>query len=665
MLKFFNRLEKTRNFVLLIFSILMVGSLVFFYTPARNSFTGATLAASDETAAKVGSEKITAGEVVRQKEQYSQMGIGRSFPATMVIEGLIGSRIAKIEADRLGLTASDAEVADEIRQQLKKPDGTTVDQDTYKQNAIDQAGSVGAFEQKIRDEISARKLEAYITAGVSVSEQEVLDDFQRKNTKFDVSYVAINPTDLAKKIEPTEAELRDYFDKNKASYYISVPQKKIKYIFISTDKIGQKIPITDADLKADWDAIPEDKRTAGVLGQEIVLKVAKPEDDATVQQRANDIVTELRKNGPTVSEEEFAKVARGRSENPASAAKGGALSGPVTQNPNKPDDPYQRLLKMKPGEITEPISYQSRYFILRRGDEVPKTFENAKKELEVSLRNRKGYAAAAELAQKIDDGLKQTKDVTKVAQQFAAQANMSPAEMVKETGYVKPGDDIAGIGINPTFEAALEPLNQAGDVGDKTPVPNGFAVPILEDRKEPRDADFDEVRSQIVDVVKIEKARAQVEQLAKDIAAGANDPTGLAAAAKARGLEAKDQKNFILGSPLGEGATGGTSEELENAVYGMKAGSVNKTPFKLGDNWYVVAVTNRTDANMSDFAKQRSSLMEQMLSTKRSTIFGDYMAAMRRKMEAAGSIKIYKDVLTKIDGQDQDLTPGGGGDEDQ
>jgi len=41
------------------------------------------------------------------------------------------------------------------------------------------------------------------------------------------------------------------------------------------------------------------------------------------------------------------------------------------------------------------------------------------------------------------------------------------------------------------------------------------------------------------------------------------------------------------------------------------------------------------------------------------------MAAMRRKMEAAGSIKIYKDVLTKIDGQDQDLTPGGGGDEDQ
>ncbi|MBV9242297.1 MAG: peptidylprolyl isomerase, partial [Acidobacteria bacterium] len=604
-------------------------------------------------------EKVTAGEIVRQKEQYSQFGMGRSFPAKMVLEGLIGSKIAKIEADRLGLTASDKQVDAEIVKQFTPPDGTPFNEDKVKDIANERYGNTQNLREAIRDEISARNLEAYISSGVSVSEQEVLDDFQRKNTKFDLSYVAISTTDLAKKIEPTDAELRDYFEKNKASYYISVPQKKIKYIFVDTNKLGQKISISDADLKAEWDKIPDDKRTAGVMGQEIVLKVAKPEDDATVQQRANDIVQELRKNGPTVSEEDFAKTARGRSENPASAAKGGALAGPVTENANKPDDPYQRLLKMKPGEISEPINYQSRYFILRRGNDVPKTFENAKKELDISLRNRKAYAAAAELAQKIDDVLKQTKDVTKVAQQFASQANMSAAEMVKETAYIKPGDDVPGIGISPQFEAGIEPLNQQGDVGDKTPIPNGFAVPMLVDRKEPRDAEFDEVRSQIVDVVKLEKARGQVEQIAKDIAAGAVNPAGLSAAAKGRGLEAKDQKGFVLGSPLGEGPTAGTNEELENAIYAMKTGDVGKQAFKVGDNWYVVGVTNRTDANMSDFAKQRSSLLEQMLSKKRSDVFNDYMEAIRRKMEADGSIKVYKDVLTKIDGQDQDLVPGG------
>ena len=53
MLKFFTRLEKTRNFVLFLFAILMVGSLVFFYTPARNDATVANLAQSTETVASV------------------------------------------------------------------------------------------------------------------------------------------------------------------------------------------------------------------------------------------------------------------------------------------------------------------------------------------------------------------------------------------------------------------------------------------------------------------------------------------------------------------------------------------------------------------------------------------------------------------------------------
>jgi parvulin-like peptidyl-prolyl isomerase len=95
----------------------------------------------------------------------------------------------------------------------------------------------------------------------------------------------------------------------------------------------------------------------------------------------------------------------------------------------------------------------------------------------------------------------------------------------------------------------------------------------------------------------------------------------------------------------------------------MKAGDVAKKPFKIGDNYYIVGVTNRQEPNPADFAKQRSSLMEQMLTTRRSAVFNDYMEALRRKMESDGSIKVYKDVLTKIDGQDQDLAPGRG-DED-
>ena len=217
------------------------------------------------------------------------------------MNGLISGRIARVEAERLGLTATDAEVAAAIREQFKDPSGKPFDQKQYEQMVTDQAGSVGAYEQSVRDDLSANKLRAFLTSGVTVSEQELLSDFQKKNTKFDLSYVVVSVADLAKSITSTEQELRDYFEKNKATYYISVPQKKVRYVFINTAKIGEKLPISDADLKAEYDKLPEDKKKAGVLGQEIVLRVPKPEFDGQVQEKANQIVQRLRKDGETVS----------------------------------------------------------------------------------------------------------------------------------------------------------------------------------------------------------------------------------------------------------------------------------------------------------------------------------------------------------------------------
>ena len=46
---------------------------------------------------------------------------------------------------------------------------------------------------------------------------------------------------------------------------------------------------------------------------------------------------------------------------------------------------------------------------------------------------------------------------------------------------------------------------------------------MLVDKKDPRDAEFDEVRAQIVEVVKLEKARSQVDDIANQIASGATN----------------------------------------------------------------------------------------------------------------------------------------------
>ncbi len=649
MLKFFSRMERTRNFVLLVFAIIMVVSLVVFYAPRQNDVQS-NLTRDEEAVAKVGREQVTVADLAIQKENISRSG--RPVPSKLLLDRMINERLARLEADRLDLRTSDAEVAGYIRQQFKPTDGTPFNQKTYEQNVADQFGSVANFERSVRDQLSVQKLEAFLTSGVTVSEQEILSDYQRKNTKFDLTYVPVSSADLAQTITPTDEELKNYFEQHKKDYYIRVPQKKIRYIFLNTSKLGEKLAISDEDLRAEYEKIPADKKQAGVEGQQIVLRIPNTELEAQIQTKANDIYARATKNGGKSSEEEFTELVNGYSEDASGKARGGKLAGLVKENKQNPTDPYQRLLTMQPGDVTEPIKFQDRFFILRRGEAVAKTFEDARKEIEVSMRNRRGYTAAAELAQKVTNRLKETKDVQKTAEEFAAQANMSAKDMVRETGFVKPGDTVENIGNSPQFEEGIERLENQGDVGEKTPIQNGFAIPMLVDKRAPRDAEFEEVKNQVAETVKIEQAKTRVGEIAKQIADGANGAGNLAAAAQSKGLKAQDAKTFILGSPLGQGPSAATSEALEDAIYNLKAGEVTKTPVMIGDNWYVVGVNSREEAKTEDFAKERDELIEQKLSEKRGQVFLDYLSAARREMEAKGDIVIYQDALAKLDDAD-------------
>jgi len=654
MLKFFSRMERTRSFVLVLFALIMVLSLVLFYSPTQNNVQN-NLTRDETAVAKVGNEQVTIADLATQKESMDRLG--RPLPAKTFLDSMIRDRIVRGEAARLGLSATDAEVAAYIRRTNKSEDGKPFDQKRYEENVTEQFGGIQSFEQSVRDQLSGEKVGAFLTSGVTVSEEEVLDDYKRKNTKFELSYVPVSSADLAQNIKPTDEELQNYFEQNKKNYFISVPQKKIRYIFLNTAKLGEKLNISEEDLRAEYEKIPAEKKQSGVNGQQIVLRVPKPETEAQVLAKANELVAQARKDDGKISEEAFAELAKGQSEDNKSAANGGKLSGLVRENKDNPKDPYQQLLKMEPGDVTEPIKYLDRYYILRRGEAVPKTFEDAKKEIEISLRNRRAYAVAAELAQKVTERLRETKDVQKTAEEFAAQANMSVKDMVRETGFVKPGDTIENIGNSPQFQEGIASLENQSDVGDKIPVQNGFAVPLLIEKREPREAEFEDVKDQVAETVKIEQAKARIEEIAKQIAAGASSAGNLSAAAQAKGLKAQEAKNFIVGSPLGQGPSAATSDALEDAIYGLNQGEVTKTPVMIGDKWFVVGVNSREDANIQDFAKEREELIQTSLEQKRGQIFSDYLASKRREMEAKGDIKIYQDALAKIETDSDSDTP--------
>ena len=651
MLKQLGRLEKTRNIVILGFAILMAVSLIVFYAPGRSA-SNIDPSRNTEVVAKVGSARITVAELARIRENYAQMLGGRMSLAQLggnkrFLEGLISKHVVSQEAERLGLGASDAELADKIRKQFSDASGQFVGFERYKESVTARYGDIEQFENEVRADIAQEKLRAFVSASVNVSDAEVQEEYTRRNTSFDVSYIAVSADKLAEKIQPSDDELRSYYESHKTDYRYLEPQKKVRYVFIDTEKVGSKLQIPEADLKAEFDTVKPEFKQSGVKIQQIVLKVARKDLDAQVEQKAKDLIAKLSVPGSATPEAAFAEAARGNSEDPATAKNGGFLTTPFKKNPNKPHGLYDRAIDMQPGQISDiPIRYAGNWYILRRGDDVPKTFEEAKPELLVSLRNRRGYGAAFQIAQKAHARLQETKDAQKVAQELAAEANMKPAEMVRETPFVKPADDVPDIGSNQQFEQALAKLENPNDVGEVTGIKGGFAIPMLLEKKEPRIPDFDEVKTKIADAIKQQRAKEQLEQRAKDLAASISGPDAIKATGEKEGYAAGAEEGFKLGSSLGQA---GASTALDDAIYSLKQGEFTKTPIRVDDKWVIVGVTRKYDADQSGFAGQRDTLKQSMISERQDQVFEDYVAGVQQRMKQRGDIKIYDDVLAQLD----------------
>ncbi|MEP6743548.1 MAG: SurA N-terminal domain-containing protein [bacterium] len=651
MLKQLGRMERTRSIIIIGFAVLMAVSLIVFYAPGRNS-NNVEPSKNTEVIAKVNGEEITVAQVAQLKDNYTQMFGGRISLAQLggnkrFLDGLIRDRVVSQEATRLGLGASDGEVAEKIRRQFSDASGQFVGLDRYKESVTARYGDLESFERNVRDEIAQDKLKAFVTAAVRVSDEEVQEDYKRKKTDFDVSYILVTPEKLAEKIQPSDDELKNYYEQHKTDYRYLEPQKKIRYLYIGQEKAGAKITISDKDLHDEFDKLPPQAKEAGIKVQQIVLKVAHKDLDAQVEQKAKDLIEKARAARPDTGEKVFADLARGNSEDAPTAKSGGYLARAYKKNPNRIDALYDRTVDMQPGDVSDiPVKYAGNWYILRRGDSVPKTFEEAKPEILASLRNRKGYAAAAKLAERAQSRLKETKDVQKVAQELAAEANMKPVEMVKETGFIKPGDDVPEIGSSQQFEAVVASLNNPGDVGERTGVKGGFAIPTLVEKREPRIPDFDEVKTKVAQALKQERAKQQLEQKAKEIAASLNSPADVQAAGEKAGFEVGADSGYKLGSPLGKA---GTSPALDEAIYALKTGEATRTPVKVGDNWVIVGVKTRTEADLADFAKQREQLTQTMLGERQNQVFDDYVSAVTQRMKQAGKIKIYTDVLSSME----------------
>ncbi len=135
---------------------------------------------------------------------------------------LIDDKAILAEARRLGFHASDEEVRDEIQHGPQYaavffPGGNFVGQDAISGDHSAADLTVPAFEQDVKDEILYGKLHDLVTGAATVSQNEIRTEFEHQNTKVKFDYAVLSKDELAKSVQPTDAELKAYFQANQSA----------------------------------------------------------------------------------------------------------------------------------------------------------------------------------------------------------------------------------------------------------------------------------------------------------------------------------------------------------------------------------------------------------------------------------------------------------------
>jgi peptidyl-prolyl cis-trans isomerase D len=661
MLRFLSGRKRSRNALLIFFVGLLTLSLIGFFSGGPSAILGSSKADS-ASVAKVGDYAVTVKDMRDALSRFSSMisqGQGRIGGqsvadtymqyGTQVLDSLIRDRLVLHETDRLNLGATDGEVQARLKRLFTPWPGY----ERYRDTLAQQGMLPVQFEDNLRATIAMEHLRSYITAAVSVSEEEIKDDFRRNNTEYSVRWVEVNPTSFRDKVQVTEPDLRSFFDQNKAQFHISSEQRRARYLYIDREKAAETIQIPDAEMQQGFD--PE-RYVRQVRVSQIVLNVPKedpnadknaPSKEEVVRTRAQQLADRARGSEGKPAED-FATLAREASEDARTKASGGDLGWINKQDKRESDDPLNNVFTMKEGEVSQPIKRGDRYYVLKATERRLPTFAEVRDEIAREARRTTSYSKAIEIATKAQELFKQNNDASATAAEINRQYNAEVAA-VRETPFFVAGDSLPDIGAASDFQSAvfaLQNLNEVTnyigiDVGAETD--RGFAVAQFIEKRDPHDPTFEEVRAKVEERYRAEKAKELAAARARELGL-AKTPDELRQRAAGFGI-AMEERNGLSGNdsigPL-------VSEGTRASLYKLEPNQVTSEPIKAdsSDSYVVGALTSRKDPDWGDkYQKERASIEQRLLDEKRNMYFETYLAQTREEMKREGDIEIYAEVL--------------------
>jgi peptidyl-prolyl cis-trans isomerase D len=601
--------------------------------------------------ASIGDQTVTVPEVQREakamiRQQFPKGGPQASmllpYFASQAAEQLINEKALVAEAHRMGLRVSDDELRDELQHgqlgSMLFPDGKFVGQEEYENFVQRNDLTVPQFEGLEKDFILVRKLRALVSSSAFVGDTEVRDEFNRRNTKVKFEYAVITQADILKGLHPTDEELKAFYERNKATYNNSIPEKRqIKYVVVDSAKIATATNVTDQDLQAYYDQhrdeyrVPEQVKVSHILIKTPLPAPGAKEDEkaiADARAKAEGVLKELKAGG------DFAKLAEKYSDDPGSAKSGGDL-GWIGRGRTVPEF-EKAAFSLGKGQTSDLVKSSYGFHIIRVEDKQEahlKTLAEVKSEIEEKVKQQKTAratetAANALLSQARTDGFDK--------------AAAAKGQAAVTTEFFSRTDHLPGLAANPQFMDAV--FNEA----DKAPpdvvqVPQGYVVFQLFAIKPPATPTFGEIRSRVESEFKNERAAFLLQQKTQELSDRAKAAHDLKKAAKDLGATVKTSD---LVPPDGQVPDIGSMTSA-SAIFSLKPGDISG-PITAGGNGVVAQLLEKQIPTDQEFVAKRDEIRQSLLEAKQNDLFGLFVANLRKDMEKSHRLKVNQEEMKNL-----------------
>lgn len=542
-----------------------------------------------------------------------------------ILDALINQQLILREAKLLGLTASDAEVSGQVVSLFQKDGNFLPD---FYQNYLSSIGMTQEeFENEIRNEIIARKLEDAVAGGVVVTDDDVQQLYMYQNEQVQLQLIQIDPEKLIDIPKPTEADIKARYDKDPEGF--TIPEKRrVGYACITADQVVSPKDITEGDIN-DYYNKAKDFRFA-IKPREVKARkiffptpMGTPEEQKSfVNDQAQSVLTDAKAG--TASFEELAKKYSGDT---ATAQNGGDMGW---VNVKEAGLPAGRVLQqLKVGEISDVATGFDGFYIFKVEEERPgsyKPLSSVRGDVINFVREMKGRTKSKEAAQQI---------VKKVGEgtTFAEAAKIATAE-VKLSGLFEEKDEtLDKIEGSSSMVAAAYKLWEVDAVSDVISLAGKSCVMQLTEIEEEHAATFEEAIPLVEKELLAERRKEAAKKIGEEIAASIKAGTPFEKAIVGKAASESILTDYFVREKESVPKVG-YSPDLVNAAFALPMHNpISEKVFEVNGKFYLVKVLGKKEADPAGYAAKINQLKGQLIFDRQKEIVDSWVESLKKTVK--------------------------------